>query len=794
MFKTLHKQIIAFIAILLLHNLANAQEKVTISGKITDIETKESLIGVNVFLKEINSATTTNEYGFYSLTVPKGNYTLKIGFVGFASLEDSIKLNQSLVKDYSLKLNYQSINEVVVLSDKNIIEIRRPEMSINKLTVREIKQMPVVLGEVDVIKSILQLPGVTNAGEGQSGFNVRGGGAEQNLILLDEATIYNSSHLFGFFSVFNADAINDIKLYKGGIPSRFGGRLSSVLEIYQKEGNKNDLKFTGGIGLISSRLLVEGPVNDGNGSFLFAGRSSYGHLFLKLTDIKSAASFYDLNTKISYKLNDKNKVYLSGYFGRDAFNINEDFTNTYGNAVINVRWNRLFSDKLFSNLSLIYSDYNYGLEIGFAGFKWASKIQNINLKYDFKHYLNNDLRLTYGVNAQHYLFNPGTVTPIGENSPMNKQQVAKKYALEPAIYFDIDQTVTKKLSANYGLRYSMFYRLGQQDVFTYANNEAVKFNQDSKIYEKAIPTGIKSYKNNQSIASFNNLEPRVSLSYALDDDHSIKTSYNRMYQYLHLLSNTQSPTPLDIWTPSDNFLKPQSLDQLALGYFQNLNQDNYSLEVESFYKKIKNKLDYIDGTDLLANKAIEQVVLNGIGRSYGLEMMFRKNTGDLTGWISYTLSRSKQQTAGRNNTETGINNGEWYKSASDKLHNLSITASYKLSEKWRFGSIFSLQSGQPITFPNSRYQFQDISVPNFGLRNQNNLPAYHHLDVSGTYTPKHNKVKKWQGEWVFSVYNIYNRQNASSMTFSQNSETGVNESKRLSIFGAVPSFTYNFKF
>ncbi|WP_304063798.1 TonB-dependent receptor [Pedobacter glucosidilyticus] len=774
--------------------VVTAQDKVTISGRITDSETKESLIGVNVFLKEINSATSTNEYGFYSITVPKGSYTVKIRFIGYTSLEDSLKLNESLVKDYALKSNEQSLNEVVVLSDKNVAEIRRPEMSVNKLSVREIKQMPVILGEVDVIKSILQLPGVTNAGEGQSGFNVRGGGADQNLVLLDEATIYNSSHLFGFFSVFNADAINDIKLYKGGIPSRFGGRLSSVLEIYQKEGNKNNLKFSGGIGLISSRLLAEGPVNRGKGSFLLAGRSSYGHLFLKLTDIKSAAYFYDLNTKLSYSLNDKNKLFLSGYFGRDAFNLNQDFINTYGNTVFNARWNKLFSDKLFSNLSLIYSDYYYGLEIGFAGFKWTSKIQNLNLKYDFKHYLNNDLKLTYGINAQHHLFNPGTVTPIGENSSMNRDQLAKKYALEPAIYFDVDQTITKKLKVNYGLRYSMFYRLGQEDVFIYDNNEAVKFNQDLKIYEKATPIGVKNYQNNQSIASFNNLEPRISISYALDDDHAIKTSYNSMNQYLHLLSNAQSPTPLDIWAPSDNFLKPQSLDQIAVGYFQNINQDNYSLEVESFYKKIKNKLDYIDGTDLLANKAIEQVVLNGIARSYGLEMMFRKNTGNLTGWISYTLSRSEQQTPGRNALETGINNGEWYKSVADKLHNLSITASYKFSEKWRFGSIFTLQSGQPITLPNSRYQFQDISIPNFGLRNQNNLPTYHHLDISGTYTPKHHQSKKWQGEWVFSIYNIYNRQNASSIAFRQNTETGVNESKKLSIFGAVPSFTYNFKF
>ena len=771
-----------------------AQEKVTISGVITDRISSESLIGVSIYIKEINSGTVTNEYGFYSLTLPKGNYTLNIGYLGYVSQDTLIQLEGSVKKNFSLLSNHQSLAEVVINGGKNIAEIRRPEMSINKLSVREIKQMPVVLGEVDVIKSILQLPGVTNAGEGQSGFNVRGGGADQNLVLLDEATIYNSSHLFGFFSIFNADAINDIKLYKGGIPARYGGRLSSVLDIYQKEGNKNDLKFSGGIGLVSSRLMIEGPVDKGKGSFLLAGRGSYGHLFLKLTDIQSSAYFYDLNTKVSYKINPKNNLYLSGYFGRDAFNLNKDFVNTYGNSVINARWNKLFSDKLFSNLSVIYSDYYYSLETALADFKWDSSVKNLNLKYDFKHYFNNNLKLTYGLNAQYYDFNPGTVSPTTSTSQINKEQLARKYALEPAVYMDVEQSLTKKLTVNYGLRYSLFYRLGQQEVFTYANNQALNFNNELKIYEKATPIGTKNYKRNETIASFDNLEPRIGFSYALDDNHAIKASYNRMSQYLHLLSNTQSPTPLDIWAPSDQFLKPQTLNQYAIGYFQNFKQDDYSLEIESFYKNINNKVDYIDGTELIANEAIEQVVLNGIGRAYGLELMLRKNVGRLTGWLSYTLSRSEQQIPGRNSTETGINNGQWYKSAADKLHNVSVTTSFKWNERWRIGSIFALQSGQPVTFPQGKYQYQGIEVPNFGLRNQDNLPLYHHLDVSGTYTPKPNRQKGWQGEWVFSIYNIYNRQNAASISFVQNLETGKNEAKRLSIFGAVPSVTYNFKF
>ena len=788
------KRINLFIILFLSSLTLIAQEKVTISGVVTDKISSESLIGVSIYIKEINSVTVTNEYGFYSLTLPKGNYTLNIGYTGYLSQDTLMHLSRSVKKNFSLLINHQSLGEVVVNGDRNIAEIRRPEMSINKLSAREIKQMPVVLGEVDVIKSILQLPGVTNAGEGQSGFNVRGGGADQNLILLDEATIYNSSHLFGFFSIFNADAINDIKLYKGGIPARYGGRLSSVLDIYQKEGNKNDLKFSGGIGLVSSRLMIEGPVDKGKGSFLLAGRGSYGHLFLKLTDIQSSAYFYDLNTKVSYKINPKNNLYLSGYFGRDAFNLNKDFVNTYGNSVINARWNKLFSDKLFSNLSVIYSDYYYSLETALADFSWSSSVKNLNLKHDFKHYFNNNLKLTYGLNAQYYDFNPGTINPTTSTSQINKEQLARKYALEPAVYMDVEQSLTKKPTVNYGLRYILFYRLGQQEVFSYANNKAVDFNNELKIYEKVTPTGTKNYKRRETIASFDNLEPRIAISYALDDNHAIKASYNRMSQYLHLLSNTQSPTPLDIWAPSDQFLKPQTLNQYAIGYFQNFKQDDYSLEIESFYKNINNKVDYIDGTELIANEAIEQVVLNGIGRAYGLELMLRKNVGRLTGWLSYTLSRSEQQIPGRNSTETGINNGQWYKSAADKLHNVSVTTSFKWNERWRIGSIFALQSGQPVTFPQGKYQYQGIEVPNFGLRHQDNLPLYHHLDVSGTYTPKPNRQKGWQGEWVFSVYNIYNRQNAANISFAQNLETGKNEAKRLSIFGAVPSVTYNFKF
>ncbi|WP_277014744.1 TonB-dependent receptor [Flavobacterium lindanitolerans] len=782
------------ILLLLIGSWAKAQDKVTISGTIVNSQNNETLIGVSIYIPELQSGTTTNEYGFFSLSIPKGDYTLQVSYMGFQTSEEKISLQQNLRKNISLESSTQNLEEIVITERKNIANIKKPEMSVNKLTIQEIKKMPAVMGETDILKSILQLPGVTNAGEGASGFNVRGGAADQNLILLDEALLYNSSHLFGFFSVFNSDAIKDLKLYKGGIPSRFGGRVSSVLDIYQKEGNSNEFHMNGGIGVISSRLLAEGPLEKGKGSFLVAGRSSYAHLFLKLTDNKNSAYFYDLNTKLSYKLNENNSLFLSGYFGRDVFDIGDQFNNVYGNAVLNLRWNHLYSEKLFSNLSMIYSDYYYGLKLDVAGLNWDSGIKNYNIKYDFKHYISDRYKMTYGLNAVYYDFNPGTVSPTGASSGINREQLDKKYALEPALYVDAEHEITDKLSINYGFRYSMFYRMGQQDMNIYANNEAVTFNPELQIYEKGKPIGTEHFGSGKTIASFDNLEPRLAVSYQLDDNQSIKASYNRMSQYIHLVSNTASPTPLDVWAPSDNFIKPQLLDQVALGYFRNFHNDDYTLETEIYYKKVKNRIDYIDGADLIANKAIEQVILNGRSRSYGLEVLLRKNSGKLNGWISYTLSRSEQQTPGRTALETGINNGKWYSTGYDKTHNLAVTASYKLNEKWSFGSTFALQSGQPVTYPNGQYEYGGVIVPSYGARNEDRLPAYHHLDVSATYIPKPDKKKGWQGEWVFSIYNLYNRMNSASMTFRQNEDTGRNEAVRLSIFGFIPSVTYNFKF
>ncbi|MET0946424.1 MAG: TonB-dependent receptor [Flavobacterium sp.] len=782
--------------VLLFCSAVFSQEKFTISGIVTDSNSNETIIGVNIYFPELKTATTTNEYGFYSITIPKGIYMVQVSYMSFQTLEESITLDKNSKKNFKLFSSEEQLQEVVIANDRKATNIRKAEMSVNKLSIATIKKMPAVLGEVDVLKSILLLPGVTNAGEGASGFNVRGGGADQNLILLDEATIFSSSHVFGFFSVFNPDAIKDLKLYKGGIPAKYGGRASSVLDIYQKDGSSTGFHVNGGIGLISSRLLAEGPIVKDKASFLIGGRASYAHLFLKLSEEQknNAAYFYDLNTKLSYKLNPNNNLFLSGYFGRDVFSLDKSFTNIYGNSTLNLRWNHLFSDKLFSNLSLIYSDYYFGLDLDIVGFKWDSGIKNYNIKYDFKNYISDKLKLNFGVNGIYYDFNPGTINPTEPDSGINFSQLDKKYAFEPAIYIDAEQEISKKISISYGLRYSLFYRLGKSNINIYANNQPLTFNQDAQIYESATPIGTKFYDKNKIVQSFNYLEPRFSIAYELGKNQSLKVNYNRMVQYLQLVSNTSSPTPLDVWTPSDNYIKPQIADQVALGYFRNFKDDMYSLEVETFYKKVQNRIDYIDGANLIANEAIEQIILNGRLRSYGLELMLRKNEGKFTGWVSYTLSKSEQQTPGRNNSEIGINYGKWYSSAYDKLHNLAVTSSYTLNKKWSFGANFALQSGQPVTYPNGQYTYEDILVPSYGLRNENRLPTYHHLDISATLTPHKNKTRNWNSEWVFSIYNLYNRKNAASINFQQNADTGNNEALRTSIFGIIPAVSYNFKF
>ncbi len=792
----------ALLYLFILPPIIFAQNRFTISGMVSEAKSNETLIGVSILLPELKTGTVTNEYGFYSISLPEGQYELVVRHLGFQEIRQTINLNRDQKINFKLEGLAQQLEEVVVSEDVEQIDIGTPQMSVNSLSIKTIQQIPVVLGEADVIKSLILLPGVSNAGEASSGFNVRGGSADQNLILLDEATIFNSSHLFGFFSVFNPDAIKDVKLFKGGIPARYGGRVSSVLEIFQKEGNSKTLKVNGGIGAVASRLLVEGPILRNKTAFLAGGRTSYAHLFFPLFNIENSAYFYDVNTKVHHRINEKNNIFLSGYFGRDQFSINDNFVNTYGNAVGNFRWNHLFSDRLFSNLSLIFSDYFYGLELDFAGFEWDSGIQNFNAKYDLKHYINDKLQINYGLNNTYYIFNPGKIKPNSEDSGILEDQLAKKYANEAALYLDITQRLSKGLSINYGLRISHFNRLGQDELFVYRNDLPVLFDPFQLVYKEAIPIDTINTDRRTNLAKFTYLEPRISMAFAFNADNSLKASYTRLVQHLHLLSNTSSPTPLDVWTPSGPFVKPQLLDQFALGYFRNIQNGAFSLEIEGFFKGIQNRIDYIDGANLIANKAIEQVILNGEARAYGLELLFRKTEGRLQGWLAYTLSKSEQRTPGRppvvdngrSNLETGINFGEWYNTPYDKTHDLSLYGSYELNENWHFNANFIFQTGQPTNYPVGQFELQGLVIPFYGLRNQTRLPNYHRLDFSATFKNKPKKDTRFNSEWVFSLYNVYNRQNAASINFRRNQDTGRNEAIRTSIFGIVPAITYNFKF
>tara|TARA_B100000795_G_scaffold184614_1_gene140134 strand:+ start:32688 stop:35054 length:2367 start_codon:yes stop_codon:yes gene_type:complete len=771
-----------------------AQEKFTLSGTISEAQSGETMIGVNVLIPSLQTGVITNEYGFYSITLPKGSHQIIYTSLGFGEFKETILLKASINKNVTLFESTELLDVVILETDVEKTNIRTPQMSATTLKANTIKRIPVVLGEADVIKAITLLPGVTNAGEGASGFNVRGGASDQNLVLLDEATLYNSSHLFGFFSVFNPDAIKDLTLYKGGIPARYGGRISSVLDIYQKDGNKRKYVATGGIGLLASRLLIEGPILKDKASFLIGGRSTYAHLFIPLVDPgnNNVAYFYDLNTKLSYDLDNENKLFLSGYFGRDTFNLGEIFGNTFGNTTVNLRWNHLFNSKLFSNLSLIYSDYYYGLELKFAEFQFDSGIRNFNLKYDFTNYVSDKVKLQFGFNSIYYKFNPGEVSPTSGTSGINYRKLTDKYAFENAVYIDGNFKVSEKLNIQAGLRLSSFTRLGQESINVYANNNPIIYNEAIDVYQKASPIDTISISRGSSIKSFFNLEPRISAAYQISETSSVKASYNRTAQYIHLISNTSSPTPFDIYAPSGQFIEPQLGDQVAVGYFKAF--ENFSLEAEAYYKEVQNRIDYVDDADLIANEAIEQVVLNGEARAYGLEFLVRKTKGKLKGWVSYTLSKSEQRTPGRTAIETGINSGKWYNTAWDRTHDFSITTQYELSKRWFLGANFIYQTGRPSTFPLGQYEYQGQIVPVYEARNASRLAHFHHLDISATWNLNHKNKKRWNDELVFSIYNVYNRKNAASVSFRKNTDTGNNEAIRLSIFGIIPAITYNFKF
>ncbi len=787
------KRILAVIVGIITAALAMAQQKFTLSGQVRDLDSGEDLIGATLYIKELGTGAATNVYGFYSLTLPAGSYTITISFIGYDPITQTIDLNRDIQQNWELGLGAQQLEEVVVSGEALNSNVSKNEMSTIRLSSKTIKDVPAVLGEPDVIKSILLLPGVTAVGDGTSGFNVRGGSADQNLILLDEGIIYNSAHVLGFFSTFNPDAVKDVKIYKGGIPAQFGGRLSSVLDVRQKEGNLKQFAGSGAISLVSARGLVEGPIVKDKGSFMVAARRSYADAFLTLIDNKNTAFFYDLNLKTNYILNDKNRVYLSGYFGRDKFELGDILGNNWGNATGTFRWNTVINSKLFANVSTIYSNYDYAIDNLVSGseYRLSSNILTWNPKVDFSYFINDRNELEFGVDSKWYTFKPGEVKPI-KGSNVNTFSLDEKFGNEQGAYASYKLNLNR-LQFNAGVRFSRFARTGRQTVPDYENNQPVVYNSVLSRYEEGQVVGETRYANNGNIATFNNLEPRVSATFLIDDLQSIKLSYNRMNQYLHLISNSTAPSPLDIWVPSGPFINPQRADQYALGFFRNFRSNAWETLVEVYYKDITNMVDYVDGADILANNTIETVVLSGEGRSYGAEFFIKKNTGRLTGWVSYTLSKSERRVRGLGEGDPGINNGEWYNANFDKVHDLSVTSVYSLSKRWNLAANFLYATGLPGTYPQGRYQYGGVVLPQYGHRNQERLPDYHRLDLSATMQAR--KPLGQSAEWTFGLLNVYNRANANSIYFKENEDTrGETDAIKSYLYGITPNISYTFKF
>jgi len=769
------------------------QDNLTISGYIKDASSGETLIGVNIFIRELQNGTTSNVYGFYSLSIPPGTYNLEFSYLGFEKQVQTIKLDKNTKLDIEMQEEGLALEEVVVIAEREDNNVSNSEMSVNKMNIQTIQKLPALLGEVDVIRSIQLLPGVTTVGEGASGFNVRGGSIDQNLMLLDEAPVYNSSHLFGFFSVYNPDAVKDVKLYKGGIPARYGGRLSSILDVRMKEGNNKRFSGSGGIGFIFSRLALEGPIIADKASFIVAARRSYIDIlagpFLS-DDLKDTRlNFYDLTLKANYKINENNRIFLSGYLGRDVFGFGGGQGFNWGNATTTLRWNHLFSDKLFSNFTAFYSNYDYELKFGEDSsnrFDWNAKIINYSLKPEFSWYLNPDNLITFGGQGIAYVFEPGNAIGVseGESSDIS---LDNKYAIEASVFLENEQTINSNLSFHYGLRFSYFNYTGK--------GRAYEFEEGTPGIRRA-PVSFEEFDQWESIQTYNNLEPRASVKYQLNNSSSLKASYNRMAQYLHLVSNTTASTPVDVWTPSTNNIKPQIADQVALGYFKNFKDNTFVTSTEVYYKRFDNMVEYIDGADILLNEFLEGDLLIGKGRAYGLEVQIEKKKGKLTGWLSYTLARTERQV-------DGINKNEWYASRFDQTHNFSSTLFYDLNKKWSFSANFVLNSGTPATFPTSRFEQQGFIIPNNSNRTRNNLriPVYHRLDLSATLQNKQKEGKRWKSFWVFSIYNVYARRNPFSIYFQQQEVRPTNgdpiqtEAIRLSVVGNfIPSIAYNFSF
>lgn len=775
---------------------ASGQEKFTISGYVKDQSDGETLIGATVLIRELSSGNITNVYGFYSITIPPGEYSVEYRYVGYQPIQKTVSLNQNVRLDVELLSTEQKLEEVVVTAKPEDENVSGMEMSTAELDITTIQKIPAFLGEVDVVKSLQLLPGVTTVGEGASGFNVRGGSVGQNLILLDEAPVYNSSHMFGFFSVFNPDAVKDVKLYKGGIPAEYGGRLSSILDVRMKEGNIKKYEVNGGVGTIFSRFAVEGPIAENKSSFILAGRRSYidvlAQPFLKNNDLDGVGlRFYDLTGKTNYYISDKDRIYLSGYLGRDVFKFDANQGFDWGNKTASLRWNHLFNDRIFSNTTLFLSDYDYSFQVGETKddlFSWKSRILTYNFKEQFSYFINTSNELSFGAEAILYRFKPAEVLGVsdGEESDISLDE---RKSIETAIYLGNTQKVNDRLSLQYGVRLSGFQYLGAGSIYYY---------EDAEVKGERRPvSSIEQADNWETIQFYSNLEPRFSFKYSVNPSTSIKGSYNRMSQNIHLVSNTTASLPTDVWTPSTNNIKPQLADQVALGVFKNFLNNQLETSVEVYYKESQNQVDYIDGAEILINRFLEGDLLSGDGRAYGAEFFVKKNSGKINGWVSYTLARTELKVE-------GINEGDWYPTRFDQTHNVKVTANYDWSEKWSVSANFTYITGTPYTLPSYRYENQGYTIPGVLGRNNGRIPDYHRLDLSATWYMRTLKSdgspKKLQDHWVFTVYNVYARRNPFSIYFAQTDDLSVvgqaiTQANQVSILGTfVPAVSYNFKF
>ncbi|HEY5367496.1 MAG TPA: TonB-dependent receptor, partial [Hanamia sp.] len=757
--------------------LCFSQQKRTISGTIKDKQTGETLIGATISLVGYSEAgSVSNHYGFYSISAPANDYTLVASFSGYK--DDSIKV--SLQKDQMLTIQLvpQSTKmQEIVISARKGDNITQTLPGVQKISINEIKNVPVIFGEKDILKTIQLLPGIKSGGDGSAGFFVRGGSADQNLILLDEATVYNASHLLGFFSTFNSDAIKDVTIYKGDMPAQYGGRLSSLLDVQMNDGNDKQYKVSGGIGLISSRLNFEGPIVKNKGSFIISARRTYADLFLKLskdsTVNKSILYFYDLNAKANYQFGEKDRVFLSSYFGKDKLGYGSQFGIDWGNTTATLRWNHIFNTRLFSNTSFIYSNYDYKVTINHSSDNLVilSKIKDFSLKSDFQYYQGIKNKINFGVNLINHVFTPGTIE-ASETSSFNPLTLEKKYALDGSVYVSDEWTPTSKLKFNAGLRFTSFSIIGPGDFYSYDKNGNV------------IDTT--TYSSGQIAKSYLNLQPRIAATYQLNQNSSLKSSYSRNVQNLHLLSNSTGGNPTDLWIPSSNNVKPEIADQISAGYYRNISRNRYEFSAELYYKFLQNQIDYKDGAVLVANATVESQLLFGKGKAYGLELYAKKKYGKLTGWVSYTLSRTVRLI-------DGINNNNWYPTTQDQTHNVAVVALYQLNKKWTLSSDFVYNTGNAVTYPSGKYSVDGNTVFYYTERNGYRMHAYNRLDLSATLQGK--KTAKFDGSWTFSIYNAYGRENPYFVEF-QNDPNNAQKTQAVqySLFRWVPSVTYNFKF